>query len=175
VTGPDDDPLVATLTAVDQELRAFHERAAHREAVIDRLHEENQILRAGQVRTALQPVLADLAKLYDGLSQQAARLAGEPAAAAEHALWASFADDVALALERYGTDIITARPGEAYDRGRHVAVGSVESADPAARGTVAQMLAVGLADQDSGQIRRPVRVRVYQVPAAAPVTAGTAE
>jgi molecular chaperone GrpE (heat shock protein) len=173
VTDSGDDPLLVTLASVERELRAFHQRAVHREAVIDRLHSDNQALREGQIRTALQPVLTDLAKLYDGLIQQAQRLASEAEAAAEHALWASFADDVAMALERYGADIVTARPGETYDRGRHVAVSFVGNTDLSAGGTVAQMIGVGLVDQESGQMRRPVRVRVYQTPA--PLSDATAE
>jgi hypothetical protein len=181
VTYPDEDtpeahdPLTDRLDAIDRGLRSFHQRSAHREAVIDRLHEENQLLRTGLGRTVLQPVLADLARLYDGLAQQAGRLAETPERAAEQALWASFADDVAMALERYGTDIITAKPGDAYERGRHVAAGFVDNPDPAARDTVAQVLAVGLVDQESGQIRRPVRVRIFREPVVESLSAESVE
>lgn len=163
---PEDSPEPeqgATLRSIEAGIRAFHERAVHREAVIDRLHEENQALRDGQRRSLLQPVMVDLLQLYDGLSQQAQRLAGADARAAESALFASFADDVAMAVERCGARIVTAVPGEPYVRGQHVAAGFTDHSDPAADGTVAEMLAAGLVDQENGQIRRPVRVRLYRV------------
>ena len=59
--------LASRLGRVEEQLADFHRRAAHRESVIDRLHEENQQLRAG--RTAiLEPVIADLIRLYDQLT-----------------------------------------------------------------------------------------------------------
>ncbi|MFF5289142.1 hypothetical protein [Paractinoplanes globisporus] len=170
----DGEPLAGTLASIDESLRAFHQRSERREAVIDRLHEENQVLRAGLARTVLQPVLTDLAKLYDGLSQQADRLAEQPERAADRQLWEGFADDVAMALARYGVDIVTAEPGEPYERGRHVVAGWVENTDPAAGGTVARALHAGLIDQETGQIRRPVRVKLYREAAEA-VTVGTVD
>lgn len=160
------DAIAGALASIDEGLQAFHQRSARREAVIDRLHEENQVLRAGLARTVLQPVLTDLAKLYDGLAQQAERLAGEPGRDADQQLWAGFADDVAMALARYGVDVVTAEPGEPYERGRHVVVGFVDNPDPAAGGTVARTLAAGLVDQETGAMRRPMRVRLFREPAA---------
>jgi molecular chaperone GrpE len=170
-----DERYAVTLRAIDDGLRAFHQRAAHREAVIDRLHEENQLLREGQRRSLLQPVLVDLLNLYDGLFLQVRRLAGVPERAAEQALFESFADDVAMALERCGATITTAEPGEPYERGRHVASGFAQHTDPGADGTVAEMLAVGLVDQENGQIRRPVRVRLYRAVAPEQLRAGSPE
>ncbi|MEU4694900.1 molecular chaperone GrpE [Actinoplanes sp. NPDC023714] len=170
----DDDPIAGTLASISESLDAFHRRSERREAVIDRLHEENQVLRTGLTRTILQPVLTDLARLYDGLAQQAERLAGDPDRAADQQLWAGFADDVAQALARYGTDVVTAEPGEAYERGRHVVAGFVDNPDPAADRTVACTLAVGLVDQETGAVRRPVRVRLFREPAVV-LGAGTAD
>src|SRR3954451_10997129 len=55
--------LRATLAAVLDQLRATDERAAARERIIDRLHEENQRLRAGDRQLVLRPVLVDLQQL----------------------------------------------------------------------------------------------------------------
>ncbi|MEV6843099.1 molecular chaperone GrpE [Actinoplanes sp. NPDC051411] len=163
---PPDAALLVRLASIEDALRAFHQRSAHRETVIDRLHEENQVLREGTLRTLLQPVVTDLLKLHDSLSQQALRAAAEPDRAAGRDLWASFADDVAMTLERCGTEIITAVPGEAYTRGRHVAAGYVDHPDPPPGEVVAEVAAAGLVDRENGRIRRPVRVRLYR--AAAP-------
>jgi molecular chaperone GrpE len=122
--GPD------VLAQMADELHLFHQRSAHRETVIDRLHEENQLLRRGLRRSILEPVVADLVRLYDGLSRQARRPGGETA------VFASFADDVLLALERCGVDPFTAEPGDAYT--------------------------VGL--RESGIVRRPLRARFHRLP-----------
>ena len=39
--------LAARLSRVEKQLAGFHQRAAHRESVIDELHAENQLLKAG--------------------------------------------------------------------------------------------------------------------------------
>jgi molecular chaperone GrpE len=171
---PDDDPG-SVLRSIDESLRAFHQLSARREAVIDRLHEENQLLRNGLRRSILQPVVTDLARLYDGLSQQAERLAREPDRTVEHALFAGFAEDVAAALERCGVTVVTAGRGEAYERGRHLATGFVGDADPALHDTVADVLAVGLVDQENGQIRRPIRVRLYRIAVSEHLSTASAE
>src|SRR5207245_1888097 len=62
--------LLERLTAVEDQLGEFHRRSAHREAVIDRLHAENQELRAGLWRAILEPAVADLIRLHDGLGRE---------------------------------------------------------------------------------------------------------
>ena len=148
------------LRSIDDGIRAFHDRATHRESVIDRLHEENQVLRHGLRRTVIQPVVTDLARLYDGLTGQAARLAAEPGREADGALFAGFADDVVMTLDRCGFSVVTAEPGETYERGRHLAAGFADR--PGAPGTVADTVSAGLMDQESGRFQRPIRVRLHR-------------
>ncbi|GHH57332.1 hypothetical protein [Lentzea cavernae] len=146
--------LSERLGAVETAVRDFHRRAAHRETVIDRLHEENQSLRTGMRREVLEPVVADLVRLYDGLAGQTGQASGE--------LFASFADDVVLALDRCGIEVLTARRGEAFTSGLHAA-GSVEDcADPALHNTVAVPLLAGLRDRDTGRMRRLVKATFYR-------------
>jgi molecular chaperone GrpE len=142
------------------ELHSFHQRSAHRETVIDRLHEENQLLRLGLRRSILEPVVVDLVRLYDGLSRQAGRPGGEMA------LFASFADDVLLALERCGVDPFTADLGDTYTVGLHVVAGFVDCDDPFRHNTVAEVVVVGLRDRETGVVRRPLRARFHRLPAA---------
>ena len=47
--------LAGRLDQVEAHLAEFHRRAAHRESVIDRLHEENQRLHDGIGRIILDP------------------------------------------------------------------------------------------------------------------------
>ena len=91
--------LASRLGRVEEQLAGFHQRSAHREAVIDQLnsaidqlHEENQLLKAGLSRMVLEPVITDLIRLHDQLSQEARRQAGDGQDA--KLAW-SFVDDVA--------------------------------------------------------------------------------
>ena len=71
--------LAGRFDKVEGQLSEFHRRSAHRESIIDRLHEENQRLRGGIERAVLDPVVADLIRLYDQLSQEARRLEADGA------------------------------------------------------------------------------------------------
>jgi len=86
--------------------------------------DQNQLLRQGLRRSILEPVVVDLIRLYDGLSRQA----GRPGSGG--AVFASFADDVVLALERCGVDPFTAEPGDAYTVSLDVAASFAECDDP---------------------------------------------
>jgi hypothetical protein len=59
---------------IEQQASEFHRRSAHRETVIDRLVEENRELESAVNRSVLEPVAADLLRLYDALCREAARL-----------------------------------------------------------------------------------------------------
>jgi hypothetical protein len=62
--------LAGRLGQVEEQLTEFHRRSAHRELVIDRLHEENQQLRGGFGKIILEPVVADLIRLDDQLNRE---------------------------------------------------------------------------------------------------------
>jgi molecular chaperone GrpE len=157
---PPCDAITAVLHRMSSLVEDFHERSAHREKVIDRLHEENVGLRAGVRDAILAPVVADLVRLYDGLRQQAARLLAESDGRIG-ALLASFADDVALALDRCGVEIVDVEAGEPFDAERHTAVSVVPAPGAADHNTLAEVLSVALRDSGTGRLRRPARVRVY--------------
>lgn len=155
--------LAERLTAIEGAISEFHRRSAHREAVIDRLHEENQRLRGGRHRALLEPVITDLIRLYDSLLREAARLGGDDTEPARDGLLESFADDVLLTLERCGLEEFTARQGEPFDPARHSAVSIVPVDDEALDNTVAEVVAIGFIERDTGRIRRPVRARFHQL------------
>ena len=151
--------LASRLGRVEEQLAGFHQRAAHREAVIDQLHEENQLLKAGLDRMVLEPVITDLIRLHDQLSREARRQAddGQDAKLA----W-SFADDVAQILERCRIDTFTADPGEPFDPGRHHPLAVLPTAEEARHNTVAEVLGAGFTDRDTGHVRRPLQARFHQ-------------
>src|SRR5579863_8261949 len=151
--------LADRLGRVEEHLAEFHRRAAHRELVIDQLHEENQLLRAGLSRAALDPVVTDLIRLHDQLSREARRLA---AAGQDANMTSSFADDVAQILERCGIDMFTADPGDAFDSSRHHPLSVVGIDDESRHNTVAEVIAAGFTDRNTGRVRRPLQARFYQ-------------
>lgn len=147
------------LAGMEKQLAEFHRRAAHRESVIDRLHEENQEFRGGFGRLILEPVVADLIRLYDQLSRESRRLESN---GQDGQLMGSFADDVAQILDRCGIEIFSAEPGDPFEPDRHKPLAVVACDDEARHNTVAEVLAAGFTDRDSGRIRRPVQARFHQ-------------
>ncbi|GAA2161148.1 nucleotide exchange factor GrpE [Actinomadura napierensis] len=166
---------LAGLTArLDRE----HERAAHREAVIDRLHEENQRLRRGELQAMLEPVRTALYRLHDQARREACRLAepglAEPPDPVRTAgLFGAVADDVADALARLGAERFTARPGEPYDASRHRPVAVAAVADPSRDGTVTEVQADGF--EQGGRVLRKAAVTVGRLDRKANGTADAQE
>ncbi|RMI37390.1 nucleotide exchange factor GrpE [Actinomadura harenae] len=145
------DALRDLLGRLDRET----DRAAHRESVIDRLHEENQRLRRGELESMLEPVRAALYKVHDAL-RQAAASPPEPEQAAK--LLGECADEVADALARTGSVRFAVKPGQPYDASRHRPVERVEVDDPDRDGTVVAALTDGFEKGD--RVVRKAEVRV---------------
>jgi len=158
-TGAVHGDLAGRLGRVEAQLAEFHRRSAHRELVIDRLHEENQQLRGGMARLILEPVIADLIRLDDQLTREVRRL--ESDGQDPRLLW-SFAEDVRQILDRCGIDVFSAEPGDPFDRDRHRPLAVVPCQDESRHNTVAEVVAAGFAERETGRVRRPVYARFYQ-------------
>jgi molecular chaperone GrpE (heat shock protein) len=114
-----------------------HERAAHREKIIDRLHEDNQELRRGELQAMLDPIRTSLYRLHDMVRRESRRWSegtGDPAHVGP--LLSAIADEIAEALARAGAERYTAEPGEPFDQVRHKPVETVAVTDPALDGAV---------------------------------------
>ncbi|MFA1545335.1 nucleotide exchange factor GrpE [Actinomadura chokoriensis] len=153
------DALAGLAARLDRE----HERAAHREAVIDRLHEENQRLRRGELQGMLEPVRTALYRLHDQARRESDRLAApdlaEPPGPRQTAmLLAALADDVADALARLGVERFTVEPGSPYDASRHRPVAVTPVADPLRDGTVTAVQSDGF--EQGGRVLRKATVSV---------------
>ena len=144
---------------MEEQLAEFHRRSAHRELVIDRLHEENQQLRGGIGKILLEPVVADLIRLDDQLNREVRRL--ESDGQDPRLLW-SFAEDVRQILDRCGIDVFSAEPGDPFDRDRHRPLAVVACQDQTLHNTVAEVVAAGFTERETGRVRRPVQARFYQ-------------
>ncbi|MBO3747576.1 nucleotide exchange factor GrpE [Streptosporangiaceae bacterium NEAU-GS5] len=138
------DPVATALDRLTEEIKAEfkrdHDRAAHREEIIDRLYAENQKLRHGLLEEALTPVRAGLYRLYDLAAREAARLAAAPEDDRHfRALLEAIAAEVAEVLARTGAELLEVAPGDPYDSGRHRAVGTAPGPD----GQVTAVVAAG--------------------------------
>ncbi len=151
--------LAGRFGMVEAQLAEFHRRSAHRELIIDRLHEDNQQLRGGVSKAILEPVVADLIRLYDQIDREARRLR---AGGQDERLLSSFADDVAQILDGCGFEIYTAEPGDPFDRDRHRPLAVVDCRDESWHNTVAEVTAAGFAERETGRVRRPLQARFYQ-------------
>jgi molecular chaperone GrpE (heat shock protein) len=158
-TGAAPGELADRLGRVEEQLAEFHRRSAHRELVIDRLHGENQQLRGGIGKIILEPVVADLIRLDDQLNREVRRL--ESDGQDPRLLW-SFAEDVRQILDRCGIDVFSAEPGDPFDRDRHRPLAVVACQDQSLHNTVAEVVAAGFAERETGRVRRPVQARFYQ-------------
>jgi molecular chaperone GrpE (heat shock protein) len=152
--------IAAVLAAVRSELAQANERAAARERIIDRLHEENQRLRAGERQLLLRPVMVDLSRLRNDLLRQAATLPEDTVRAQVVTLLESFACSVEQALERCGVYPICPAPGAEFDPRQHLAMDTVPARDGERDGQVAQVLADGYRDSVTGRVLTPAQVKV---------------
>ncbi|MEV6984609.1 nucleotide exchange factor GrpE [Sphaerisporangium sp. NPDC051017] len=143
------EELTRQVAALTETMRREHERAAHREQVIDRLHAENQQLRHGIVQEVLTPVRTALYRLHDTVTRVAARWRSDDPPSPELAgpLLAAMADEVAEVLGRTGAERVSVRPGDPYDAALHRPSGT-SPVDAGADGTVVEVLADGFVAGD---------------------------
>jgi hypothetical protein len=150
------------LLLIEQQASEFHRRSAHRESVIDRLHAENRELEGVVSRSALEPVAADLLRLYDALCREDARLSGAAPDPPTPGFLRRFAEDVELILDRCGFEPVTAAAGDPLVVGEHAVSSVADTADQGLDGTVAQVIATGMRDLATGRVRRPLKAQVYR-------------
>jgi molecular chaperone GrpE (heat shock protein) len=156
------DELTEAVQAVQRELQGAGERAASRERIIDRLHEDNQRLRAGDRQLVLRPVLADLQRLRNDLLRQAAAVPATITADAVAALLRSYAQEAELSLERGGVAVLSPAPGDRFDPSRHRPQAVLPAPGPEADATVAETVADGYLETVTGRVLAPATVSVFR-------------
>jgi molecular chaperone GrpE len=154
--------IAERLRLLEQQGAEYHLRAAHREAVMDRLHLENQKLRDEVRGLVFDPITADLIRLHDGLRRDAERLAECGADHGTVKLIEGYAQDVELILDRCGLEPFTATAGESFRRGEHSVVATVETVERDRENTIAEVTAMGFRERVSGRVKRPVRAKFYR-------------
>jgi molecular chaperone GrpE len=114
------------------------------ERIVDRLHQENQDLRAGELWQAVVPIFRDLIRLYDDLDltthRYEARTDLEKEAARD---FQSFRDAVEDLLYRHGVERYTASEGVAFNSKEHKALGIVPTQDENLDRTLARVVRSG--------------------------------
>jgi molecular chaperone GrpE (heat shock protein) len=134
-----------------------------RENFIDKLHQENQRLRAGEIREAVEPVLRDLIRLHDDLEKSARAWAAkgvcESGAAAEFGI---FADVAADTLARYGVEKFTVEPGSPFQIQEHRALAALPTTSREQDRRIHQVVHAGF--RCGPRILRSLEVEVYLYP-----------
>jgi molecular chaperone GrpE len=158
--------ISATVREVAQLSQRYHARAEQREGVIDLLRSEVEVLRRGERRGLLRPVLADLCRLRGDLLAQAATLPADFDAAKAADLLRSYAESIELTLA--GNGVVTFAPdgGERFDPRLHRRVDSEPATDPALAGHVAGVRRDGYLDIEANSPITPAEVTVFAAPKA---------
>jgi len=164
-----EEAILEELAGLRAQIGREHDRAAAREQIIDRLHEENQSLRAGERALLLRPLLTDLQRLRHELLRQADRLPEQFSGAQVAELLRSYAYNLELTLERGGIAVVVPEPGSGFDPSRHRAAGAVPVDDPERNATIAEVSLDGYLDVESGRVVTAAEVRVNRwIPAEEP-------
>lgn len=123
--------------------------------LVDRLHAENQDLRAGELRNAQLPLIRDLVRLHDDVGRMRD-------AAGEHD------DDLRVVQEslldtlvRNGVEAYAPEQGEAFDPRLHAAAGTEPTAEESLDKTVVEAVRRGFR-WESGDVIRVAEVRAYR-------------
>jgi molecular chaperone GrpE len=154
--------VLERLQLIEQQSSDYHRRSTHRESVIDRLHAENEELRDNARRSVFEPVAADLIRLYDSLGSESERLTRAGADPAVTKLMMSFTQDIELMLDRCGFELVGAVAGDPFVVGEHAVAAVTDTEDESLHNTVARVVSAGLRDRQSGQVRRPLKAKVYR-------------
>ena len=161
--------IAGELAVLRAEVARDHERAAAREHVIDRLHDENQRLRAGERQMLLRPILTDLQRLRHEMLRTGEQIPEHFSGRQAVELLGSYARDLELTLERGGVEVVAPQPGEPFDPVTHRVTGTVAAAGPGQDATVAEVVRDGYRDVQAGRtvLAAAVRVRRWTLPSGA--------
>lgn len=159
------DALLAEISVAVQQAaeqsRRYHDRAEQREGVIDLLRSELEVLRHGERRGLLRPLLADMCRLRGDLLSQAAALPADFDAVKAADLLRSYAETIELTLESNGVLTFVPDSGDRFDPRLHRRVGAAATGDPALTGHVAEVRRDGYLDIEANSPIAPAEVTVF--------------
>lgn len=160
-TGPSSTEIVAAVRDLAISAQRYHDRAQQREGVIDYLRSELELLRRGERRGLLRPLLTQMCRLHADLVRQAATLPPDFDAARAVLLLQSYAETLSEALQDNG--VVTHRPdeGDPFNPRRHRQVKRQPSTDPALVGRIADVRQPGYLDIEADSPLAPAEVTVF--------------
>ena len=162
---PQESHLLGEISAALRDLadssQRYHARAEQREGVIDHLRSEVELLRQGERRGLLRPLLTDICRLRNDLLRQAADLPADYDAAKAAELLLSYAESIQLTLESNGVITYAPDDGEPFDPRMHRRVAGEATADPALAGQIAQVRRDGYLDIEAKSPIAPAEVTVF--------------
>lgn len=157
--------LLADISATVRELaiasERYHSRAQQREGVIDHLHSEVDMLRRGERRALLRPLLAEVCRLRDDLLRQADELPDDFSPDRARLLLRSYAESAEIALENSGVIAFAPGDGDTFDPRMQRRVGGKPTSDPALHGCVATVRRSGYMDIESDSPIAPADVVLF--------------
>jgi molecular chaperone GrpE (heat shock protein) len=127
----------------------------HREQLLDRLHAENQRLRAGEVVQVQAPLLREIIRIYDLV---VSLVRDDSPARSDLEL---VRHRVLDALEQAGVRPLDPEAESPFDASQHAAIKRVETASPELDMTIAHSTRVGFV-QDGERVLRPAEVAVHR-------------
>lgn len=166
--GPPLTELAGAIGNLASSVERYHDRAEQREGVIDYLRTELDVLRRGERRGLLRPLLSDMCRLRNDLLRQAAGLPADYDAEKAAELLVSYAESIELALEDNGVVTYVPGEGDAFDPRMHRRVKGEETADPALSGRIAGVQREGYLDIEANAPIVPAEVTVFAVRKEAP-------
>ncbi|MCP2167111.1 GrpE protein [Goodfellowiella coeruleoviolacea] len=147
------------LTGIQSDLAGLHAQSKFLNEVIDRLHTENEQLRAAEARRTLQPALRELVKLADDWRSRRTSLA-EAGHVDLTRLCDEIVEDVTLLLDRQGVEEFHAEVGAAFDRHEQRSVGTRPTENTDQDGRIAEARRPGY--RVDGNVVRFAEVVVYK-------------
>jgi molecular chaperone GrpE len=155
--------MSAGLGRVADASERYHARAEQREGVIDYLRSELDVLKRGERRGLLRPLLTDMCRLRDDLLKQADTLPSDFDAAKAAVLLRSYAETIELTLESNGVVTYTPDSGDPFNPRMHRRTTGEPTADAALAGHIAGIRRDGYLDIEANTPIAPAEVTVYVV------------
>lgn len=152
---PADDAVAAAVAGLGARLEESQRLQSRQSDLIDRLHAENQQLKAGELRAAQLPLVRDLLRLHDDIARM--RTAASDADGDLRVVVESLSDTLA----RNGIEAYAPGPGEPFDARLQSAAGVEPTEDEALDKTVAEVTRQGFR-WASGETIRVAEVRAYR-------------
>jgi molecular chaperone GrpE len=149
------------LARLEARLEEAQRLQARQSDLVDRLHAENQELRAGELRNTQLPLIRDLLRLHDDIGR-IRKAAGEGDTDLR-----MVQDSLLDTLSRNGVEPFVPGQGESFDSRLHAAAGVVPTEDESLDRAVEEVVRRGFR-WDSGEVIRVAEVRAYRYQSSAP-------